>query len=79
MSFETAGRPSRRNPEFEPQPADGSADRVSDRTNRALGRAATAATVENPSTTRSARVQRALGKAAAEGSTQARARARDRT
>lgn len=80
MSFETADRAPRRSPDFEPQPVDAVQDRVSDRTKRALGRAAAADTVQNPAASRSERVHRAIGQTAAEGTTGAsRMRSRDRT
>lgn len=79
MSFETPGRATRRSPECEPQPVDAAKRPVSDRTQRALGRAATANTVQNPSSARSERVQRALGQTAVEGTGASRTRGRDRS
>jgi hypothetical protein len=64
-------KPSRHNPEtgpeFEPQPADTPRNPVSERTQRALGRAATARTVQPPSPAPSERVRRALGRTAVDG------------
>lgn len=79
MSFETAGRAPRRSPEFEAQPVDDAKRPVNDRTQRALGRAGTANTVQNPSSARSERAQRALGQTAVEGTGAFRTRSRDRS